>query len=267
MTVNLPQIFTQVLTFAAFAIVAKFQQGDSLSVAVAITSLSILTLLDTPLAHLLYAVPQGVAALGCFQRIQTFLLEEARQDHRIISCDSLEFSAKSQSAKAATDGGIELLSAANVHKEIKYDSKLNGETCLTINGSFGWSELHPTVIENLQIHIPLSSQLTIIVGTVGCGKSTLLKAILGETLDSTGSVSLKNRDIAFCDQSPWIINDTVRNNIIGQSDFDSVWYSSVIHACALDVDLQRMPSHDATLLGSKGVLLSGGQKQRLVSYA
>jgi ATP-binding cassette subfamily C (CFTR/MRP) protein 1 len=268
MEVNLPQIFSQILTFAAFAIVAKVQRGDSLSVSVAITSLSILTLLSTPLAQLLYALPQGVAALGCFQRIQSFLLEEARQDNRIFPSDSSQFSADSGPAGAdmvSHIDGIELISTINMHKDIRHKSASQDEPVVVSNGSFGWSEVNPSVIQNVQIQIPWSAQLTIIVGSVGCGKSTFLKAILGETSNMSGTMSLKYRDIAFCDQSPWIINDSIRNNIIGESEFDYAWYASVTRACALDVDLQRMPNHDATLLGSKGVILSGGQKQRLVS--
>lgn len=43
-------------------------------------------------------------------------------------------------------------------------------------------------------------------------------------------------------------------------------YSSVIHACDLDSDLEVMPMGDATLIGSKGISLSGGQKQRIVGH-
>lgn len=261
MEVNLPQIFSQILTFAAFAIVAKVQRSNTLSVSVAITSLSILTLLATPLAHLLYALPQGVAALGCFQRIQSFLLEEARQDNRIFPSDS----GPAEADTVSHIDGIELISTNNMHKDIRYTSASQDEPVVVSNGSFGWSEVNPSVIKNVQMFIPWSAQLTIIVGSVGCGKSTFLKAILGETSNISGTMSLKHRDIAFCDQSPWIINDSIRNNIIGESEFDYAWYASVTRACALDVDLQRMPNNDATLLGSKGVILSGGQKQRLVS--
>lgn len=265
--VNLPQIFSHILTFTAFAIVAKVQGDNSLSVSVAITSLSILTLLDTPLANLLHAIPQGVAALGCFQRIQSFLLIETRQENRIFPSDASEFSADFRPIGATTVSHvdeIELISNPIKYEDIRYEPAPKDDQVVIINGSFGWSELNPNVIKNAQIQIPQSVQLTIIVGSVGCGKSTFLKAMLGETSNSFGSVSLKHRDIAFCDQSPWITNDSIRNNIIGESEFDNTWYHSVTRACALDVDLQRMPNHDATLLGSKGIILSGGQKQRLV---
>jgi len=59
-------------------------------------------------------------------------------------------------------------------------------------------------------------------------------------------------------------NASIQSNIISFSEFDSELYSSIIHACDLDSDLEVLPQGDATLVGSKGFSLSGGQKQRIV---
>lgn len=97
-----------------------------------------------------------------------------------------------------------------------------------------------------------------IIGPVGCGKSTLLKAILGEITVSNGIIEVASLDIAYCDQTPWIINGTLRDNVIAFSSFESKWYNTVIHACALDVDIAYLPDGDSSNLGSKGLTLSGG---------
>ena len=86
---------------------------------------------------------------------------------------------------------------------------------------------------------------------------------------------------AFVDQTPWVQNGTIQDNILGISSFEEAWYSQVIHACALEVDIANFPrghgvliraisSSDllthlltATPVGSAGISLSGGQKQRL----
>jgi len=55
----------------------------------------------------------------------------------------------------------------------------------------------------------------------------------------------------------------IRRSVIGVCEFDESWYNYVIHACALDVDIQQLPGgYDATI-GSKGISLSGGHRQRL----
>jgi ABC-type arginine transport system ATPase subunit len=37
----------------------------------------------------------------------------------------------------------------------------------------------------------------------------------------------------------------------------------VVHACALELDLQILPKGDQTMAGERGINLSGGQRQRV----
>ncbi|XP_044715562.1 ABC transporter domain-containing protein [Hirsutella rhossiliensis] len=235
---NLPSIICQLITFAAFTIVIKIQGGGPLGLSQAISSLSILTLLMSPLEMLLYAIPQAYAALGCFERIQVFLSSDSWKDVRQPclrqSCETTHKSGKT-----------EILSPLRF-----------------VEATFGWQESQP-VVRCASLRATRNTQLIFILGPVGCGKSTLLKGILGETLILGGTVWVVSKEVAFCNQSPWISNGTIRDCIIGPSEFETDWYDVVIQACALDVDLQQLPSGDATRVGSKGVSLSGGQKQRL----
>ena len=66
-------------------------------------------------------------------------------------------------------------------------------------------------------------------------------------------------------QEPWILSDTIRENILFGEPFNDDWYSQVIVACALTDDLARMPAGDSTEIGERGVTLSGGQRARLDS--
>lgn len=140
------------------------------------------------------------------------------------------------------------------------------ENKIVVNeGSFGWSDSSSHIVREVNTAIRLGSELTIIVGPVGCGKSTLLKGLLGETPSIGGRVEVSSSEIAYCDQTPWITNGSVRDNITAKSEFDAVWYTAVCQACGLDIDLRQLPDGDSTVVGSKGVKLSGGQKQRIVS--
>lgn len=53
--------------------VAKVQGSDGLSVSQATTALSLINLLIAPLIHLLLAVPDTFASIGCLYRAQDFL--------------------------------------------------------------------------------------------------------------------------------------------------------------------------------------------------
>lgn len=134
------------------------------------------------------------------------------------------------------------------------------------NGSFGWSDSSLHVVKEVDTTIQHGPGLTILVGPVGCGKSTLLKGLLGETTELRGHVEVSSSQIAYCDQSPWITNGTIRDNILSVSELDAAWYATVCQACGLDVDIRQMPDRDSTIVGSKGVKLSGGQKQRIVIF-
>lgn len=105
------------------------------------------------------------------------------------------------------------------------------------------------------------------IGPVASGKTTLLKALLGETPSSKGFVHISTLDFSFCDQTPWLLSQSVQKNVLGFGTLEPEWYNSVIHACALDEDIALFPLKDQTLIGSNGISLSGGQKQRLVGLA
>lgn len=70
-------------------------------------------------------------------------------------------------------------------------------------------------------------------------------------------------DISYCSQTSWILNDTIRNNIILSSPFNEVTYNMVLKVSQLETDLLALKDGDSTEIGTKGINLSGGQKQRL----
>lgn len=85
---NLPWALAPALTFTVYAIQATSQGTSSIGTTKAFTSLSIITLLTTPAARLLSAVPSTVASIGCFDRIQKFLIAPLREDQRKVQTTS-----------------------------------------------------------------------------------------------------------------------------------------------------------------------------------
>ncbi len=62
---------------------------------------------------------------------------------------------------------------------------------------------------------------------------------------------------------PWIINDTLRENVLFGSPVDEGRYRAVVSACCLDADVAVLPGGDQCEIGEKGINLSGGQKARV----
>lgn len=91
-------------------------------------------------------------------------------------------------------------------------------------------------------------ELVAVVGAVGSGKSSLLNALLGEMLVTKGSVEL-NGSVAFCDQRPWILNDTVQNNITFGLSYDENRFDSALHYSSLEDDIIVLPGGINTQIG------------------
>ncbi|ODV60478.1 uncharacterized protein ASCRUDRAFT_76455 [Ascoidea rubescens DSM 1968] len=109
--------------------------------------------------------------------------------------------------------------------------------------------------------------LTCIVGRVGSGKSSFLKAILGQLpMDknqNTDSRLVINGSVAYCSQVPWIMNSTIKQNILFGHKYEEDFYQQTIKSCELLSDLKTFPDGDETQVGEKGISLSGGQKARI----
>ena len=228
--------------------------SDRLSTSQTFSSLVIITLLTTPAENFLQALPLIAMSVGCLERIQGFLLSEPCVDERIVPLNSL-----SNDNLEIEQESIEL-SNMGPNKTAEY-------AILIQNVVIRPSPEAPPAINDVTLSCKAGS-LTMVVGVVGSGKSTLLKAITGELNCSQGFITTSSKHVAYCSQSPWLPNATVRNIVCGyaaQHTRDEVWYESVLHACAFDEDIRSLPQLDDTVIGSRGVVLSGGQKQRLVS--
>uniref|UniRef100_A0A3P9MUY4 ATP-binding cassette sub-family C member 5 n=1 Tax=Poecilia reticulata TaxID=8081 RepID=A0A3P9MUY4_POERE len=106
-----------------------------------------------------------------------------------------------------------------------------------------------------------SAQLLGVCGCVGSGKTSLISAILGQMTMLEGSVAVRGR-MAYVAQQAWILNATLRDNILFGREYQED-YQSVLSACCLKLDMTLLPNADLTEIGERGANLSGGQRQRI----
>lgn len=235
----IPQLISPPLAFA-------FAQ-TTLDASRMFTSLSFITLLTQPLSQIFQSVPELVSGVACLGRIQAFLERENREDFRNVLADVRRDSEKVQmEPKTSPDVALEPVHPIAIEK-----------------GNFGW-QTEKFVLRDVNIQIAASS-LTIVIGPVGSGKSTLCKALLGEIPFSEGSVTLNTRypHVGFCEQTAFLSNGSIKDNIVGFSPLNSEAYNEVVKATALDFDFATLSQGDQTNIGSDGIALSGGQKQRV----
>jgi ABC-type multidrug transport system fused ATPase/permease subunit len=130
------------------------------------------------------------------------------------------------------------------------------------NGSFKWSSADPKpTLSNINLEV-LKGQVTAIVGRVGSGKSSLISALLGDTVKTDGQVILRG-SVAYVPQQPWVMNATLRDNIVFGHRWDPTFYEKVLDSCSLKSDIAILSGGDQTEIGERGINLSGGQKARV----
>lgn len=229
-TWNLAPFLVSCSTFAVFL----WTQNKTLSSDLVFPALSLFNLLSFPLAVVPMVITNVVEAQVAISRLTKFLTGSELQNDAVI---------KSPKAK-------------NI-----------GDTAVSIkNGTFLWSKVkgeqnYKVALSNINLTCK-KGKLDCIVGKVGSGKSSIIQAILGDLYKLDGEVNLHGK-VAYVSQVPWIMNGTVKDNILFGHRYDPQFYDIVLKACALTVDLSILPKGDKTEVGEKGISLSGGQKARL----
>lgn len=239
------EILTPVVVLAGGLFWTRASNG--LSVADIFKTLSVIAVVSGPLSRILVCMPFFVGSVACLGRIQKYLLLGELRDTRSIEKD--DDSSIDTIIREKPIGGVEAGSQCAID--------IAGVN-LTLPGK------DRPLIRNANMKHKRHGNSTMIYGPVGCGKSTLLNAIIGEIEASSGRVHLGSGQVAYCDQTPWLQNVSIKDNIIAQTEWIPQRYQDVLYCCALDEDLKHLPDGDQTIVGSRGSALSGGQKQRVV---
>ena len=232
-------ITPSIVTSASFATYI-YVQGKTLTTPVAFTALSLFALLRNPLDMLSDMLSFVIQSKVSLDRVQEFLDEEdtKKYDQVTISRNKLGFQ----------------------------------------NATFTWDRNNQEFkLKDLSIDFKIG-KLNVIIGPTGSGKTSLLMGLLGEMELLSGKVIVPSLDpreelvveadgmtnsIAYCSQAAWLLNDTVRNNILFNSPYNESRYNAVTSACGLTRDFEILSAGDQTEIGEKGITLSGGQKQRV----
>ena len=232
--------------------------GGEISPAIVFPALT----LFSGLFQTILVIPQGLTALVVAQvswkRIVDFLMaEEMSGLTNETSKDglslSIEGSWKWDKAKVAAEIiSVPKPSGWKLRKDKKEGQVLNVEP---------EKEVEPFALQNILLKIKTGSKVGV-VGPVGSGKSSLLSAIIGEMPQTAGSINRYGK-LAYCNQQPWILTETVQGNIVFNQQVDEDKVNKILSTVGLDSDLKMFPDGKMTGIGEKGVNLSGGQKARV----
>ncbi|KAL4243414.1 ATP-binding cassette transporter C [Abortiporus biennis] len=235
-----------VITYATYTLVMKQQ----LTAARVFSSLAIFELVNDQLGQVFFWIPSMVQARVSLDRINDFLHNTELLDQH----------------------------SDPIQEVTEESTSIENDIIGIREASFTWSKETdvPSADSNqrgfvLRIDkevIFKKGKINLVVGQTGTGKTSLLMALLGEMHyipDGPNSfVSLPRRGgVAYHAQESWVLNNTIRNNILFGSSYDETRYNSVLEQCALKQDIELFSAGDMTEVGEKGITLSGGQKARV----
>lgn len=223
---NTAPFFVSCSTFAVFVLTKDIP----LSTDIVFPALALFNLLTFPLAILPMVITALVEASVAVGRLTDFLVSEEIQPDAV--------------------------------KVLPAESAIGEETVVVRNGTFSWDRHQNKTVLNDIDFTAYKGELSCVVGRVGAGKSSFLQSILGDLWKIEGHVEVHG-NIAYVAQAPWILNATVKENIVFGYRYDSHFYELTIKACALLDDFAQLPDGDETVVGERGISLSGGQKARV----
>ncbi|XP_067013510.2 ATP-binding cassette sub-family C member Sur, partial [Anabrus simplex] len=277
-------VLVTLVTFGMYFVL----ESEALSASSVFTGLALFNQLTVPLFIFPITVPIIISAMVSTSRLEEYLSlpetsrvvnSEAKQSPLEENIQARESSgnvtkeSNGDEPEARRDSVFGLLDimedddedATETHEEslVPLEDKTDSAV-LVQNGCFTWSsDTYKSVITLPTLSVP-KGKLTVIVGRVGSGKTSLLSALLGEMHTLTGHVTwAKDVSVAYAAQKPWLLNATLRENILFGQPYRPRRYARVIAACALQPDIDILPGKDLTEIGEKGINLSGGQKQRI----
>ena len=115
-------------------------------------------------------------------------------------------------------------------------------------------DLNGFIVKGIDIAVN-AGEILALVGPVGSGKSTIINGIIGEVAISNHTTITTQGKVAFASQVAFILNATIRDNILFGNDFDLERYNQVLDDCCLRSDIDQLPGGDLTEIGERGVTL------------
>lgn len=173
--------------------------------------------------------------VSSFAKIQSFLTLEEVEDPRVLS---------------------------------NYSSTLDSDGCPAIQFyQVLMAHRHDPEFPFCFVHVSfLIGTFTLIYGPNSRTRTRLLKSILGESDIHKGTIQVSGQVIGYCGQPSWILNKSIRANIIAHRPFDQNWYQKVLDACCLTDQLERLPRKDEQNVGRNGKNVSDDLIQLIVSF-
>ncbi|KAF8446359.1 P-loop containing nucleoside triphosphate hydrolase protein, partial [Boletus edulis BED1] len=242
-------IIVMLITYSTFLLYSYVSQFSSASIV--FSSISVFELLHQQISVVAESIPRFIRGKVALDRINSFLLR------------------------------VELPGPEHSISHTESDNNIPVDAIGISHATFSWTKSERSTQTPQSKYFTLSirdelifkhKELNLVTGPTGSGKTSLLMALLGEMYFHPSAPSSwcnlpRHLGVAYAAQESWILNRTIRDNILFHSEFDEERYTSVLLQCALNPDLALMEHGDLTEVGERGVTLRLGLEQARITLA
>lgn len=160
----------------------------------------------------------------------------------------------------------------STEESIKTDKIISGDIIIK-NLSYMINDKE--LFNNVSFKIKYGSKF-LIHGNSGNGKSTIIKILLKYLNDYKGNIYINNKNIkdidsnvisnsmTYVSQNNFVLNDTLKNNIIYGRKVNDEEYERVIHICNLDTLRNSNKLRNNMIIEEDGFNISGGERQKII---
>lgn len=237
-------------TFAAYVMISE---DNILTAAKTFSVLLLFTALRFPVSYAGRLLGKAAQALSALDRIEHFLSREVRNISTVIANekDGAEVLATEEIPLVVQKAAFRIGNDDEQSIETPISESRRGGT-FTVSG-FDFSVKRGEVLA--------------VCGPVGSGKSSLIQGLINEASPVSNATTVSTRGrVAYVPQTPFVLNTTMRENILFGLPLDQALYDRVLDACSLRADIAQLgAAGDLTEIGERGVTLSGGKTQVSVS--
>ena len=267
-------IIQPILVFLAYINI----QDEPLSASTAFTTVALFNIMRFPFAFLPMGMLQFIQSRISLKRLGNYLQLPELEKYVIAEPDDKlgNFEGNDNGASITMENcsfswtqhgaGLKPIDASEKKKKRRGSNSSQGSSVGSSSHGGGSPDDEDVPLEDVETLRNLSvsinaGELVAVVGSVGSGKSSFLSAILGEMEPLNGSTIHIPRSpdeigeanfVSYCSQTPWVVNDTLKGNILFGREYDQPRYDEILDACALLDDLAVLPSGDKTEIGEKG---------------
>ena len=199
-----------------------------------------------------------------FESILVYLIDPIR--------NIMELMPKLSYLKASLEKVLDFLSL-DAEKQGDESDFINGDITIE-NLSYSYNDYYKN-LDNINLKIKKNDHV-MLKGKSGVGKSTLCKLINRTYKLDNGQIKISNiniydyslktikDNILYLSQNEYLFNDTIKNNIILDQEYDVKKFNKICDICNLEEIVLKKPFRYNTTIDKDFSNISGGEKQRII---